>query len=132
LNGKEEIYLGDLIPTRDLLFVKDTVKGFIAISESENLIGEDCNIATNSEISVGDLAQKLINIINPNAKIVTDKERIRPSKSEVYRLFGDNTKILESTKWKPTYSLEEGLKATIEWFSDKENLKQYKSDIYNV
>ena len=132
LNGKEEIYLGDLLPTRDLLFVKDTVKGFIAISECESLIGEDCNIATNSEISVGDLAQKLINIINPKAKIITDKERIRPSKSEVYRLFGDNTKILQSTNWKPNYTLEEGLKATIEWFSDKENLKQYKSDIYNV
>lgn len=132
LNGKEEIYLGDLIPTRDLLFVKDTAKGFIDISTCQDLIGEDCNIATNSEISVGDLAQKLIDLINPNAKIVTDTQRLRPAKSEVFRLFGDNSKILQYTQWRPAFSLEEGLKETINWFSDKENLKQYKSEIYNV
>lgn len=132
LNGKEEIYLGDLIPTRDLLFVKDTAKGFISIADCQSLIGEDCNIATNSEISVGDLAQKIINIINPKAIIVTDTERLRPAKSEVYRLFGDNSKLLKYAQWKPCYTLDEGLKETIEWFSNKENLKQYKADIYNV
>lgn len=132
LNGKEEIKLGDLIPTRDLLFVKDTANGFVEIAKSDKLIGHDCNIATQSEISVGDLAQELINQINPNAKIVTDNERLRPEKSEVFRLYGANTKIQEYTDWKQQYSLKDGLAATIEWFKDKENLKQYKADIYNI
>lgn len=132
LNGKEEIKLGDLIPTRDLLFVKDTANGFVEIAKSDKLIGHDCNIATQSEISVGDLAQELINQINPNAKIVTDNERLRPEKSEVFRLYGANAKIQEYTNWKQQYSLKDGLAATIEWFRDKENLKQYKADIYNI
>ncbi|MBN8589324.1 MAG: GDP-mannose 4,6-dehydratase [Rhodothermia bacterium] len=132
LNGKEKIYLGDLIPTRDLLFVKDTAKGFISIAKCQDLIGEDCNIATNSEISVGDLAEKIINIINPRATIQADTNRLRPTKSEVYRLFGDNSKLLRYSEWKPSYTLDEGLRETIEWFSNKENLKQYKADIYNV
>lgn len=132
LNGKEEIYLGDLSPTRDLLFVKDTVKGFIEICNSTTLIGEDCNIATNSEISMGNLAQGLINIINPNARIITDEQRLRPEKSEVFRLYGDNTKIQKHTHWKQRISLEEGLKLTIDWFSNPNNLKQYKAHIYNV
>ncbi|WPQ60297.1 NAD-dependent 4,6-dehydratase LegB [Chitinophaga sancti] len=132
LNGKEEIKLGDLIPTRDLLFVKDTANGFVEIAKSDKLIGHDCNIATQSEISVGDLAQELINQINPNAKIVTDNERLRPEKSEVFRLYGANAKIQEYTNWKQQYSLKDGLADTIEWFKDKENLKQYKADIYNI
>jgi len=132
LNGKEEIKLGDLIPTRDLLFVKDTANGFVEIAKSDKLIGHDCNIATQSEISVGDLAQELINQINPNAKIVTDNERLRPEKSEVFRLYGANAKIQEYTNWKQQYSLKDGLATTIEWFKDKENLKQYKADIYNI
>ncbi|WPV64445.1 NAD-dependent 4,6-dehydratase LegB [Chitinophaga sp. LS1] len=132
LNGKEEIKLGDLIPTRDLLFVKDTANGFVEIAKSDKLIGHDCNIATQSEISVGDLAQELINQINPNAKIMTDNERLRPEKSEVFRLYGANAKIQEYTNWKQQYSLKDGLADTIEWFKDKENLKQYKADIYNI
>ncbi|WP_343689013.1 NAD-dependent 4,6-dehydratase LegB [Chitinophaga sp.] len=132
LNGKEEIKLGDLIPTRDLLFVKDTANGFVEIAKSDKLIGLDCNIATQSEISVGDLAQELINQINPNAKIVTDNQRLRPEKSEVFRLYGANARIQEYTNWKQQYSLKDGLAATIEWFKDKENLKQYKADIYNI
>lgn len=132
LNGKEEIKLGALHPTRDLLFVKDTVNGFVEIAKSDSLIGHEVNIATNSEITVGDLAQNLINIINPNAKIVSDDIRLRPEKSEVERLFGSNEKILQHTNWKQKYSLEEGLKETIEWFSDSNNLRLYKADIYNV
>ena len=88
LNGVEEIRLGDITPTRDLLFVKDTVNGFVEIAKSEILIGQDCNIATQSEISIGDLANELIRQINPNAKIVTDNQRIRPLNSEVFRLLG--------------------------------------------
>ena len=132
LAGKKEIMLGDLTPTRDLLFVKDTAQGFIEIAKSAQLIGHECNIATNSEISMGDIAQTLINLINPNASIIQDPKRIRPSKSEVFRLFGDNSKILEHTNWTMQYSLETGLKETIDWFSKKENLQHYKANIYNV
>ena len=132
LNGDEEIKLGDISPTRDLLFVMDTVNGFLKIAECDKLIGHEVNIATQSEISVGDLAQSLINQINPNAKIVSDSVRLRPEKSEVFRLFGSNEKLKSFTDWKQNYSLDQGLVETIEWFSKKENLQQYKSDIYNV
>ncbi len=132
LNGKEEIKLGALHPTRDLVFVKDTVNGFVEIAKSDSLIGQEVNIATNSEITVGDLAQNLINIINPKAKIVSDDIRLRPEKSEVERLFGSNEKILQHTNWRQKYSLEDGLKETIEWFRDSKNLRLYKADIYNV
>ena len=132
LNGSKEIKLGDILPTRDLLFVKDTVNGFIKIAQCEDLIGHEVNIATQSEISVGDLAQLLINKINPDAKIVTDTLRIRPEKSEVFRLFGSNEKLKSYTDWEPKYSLEEGLEETINWFSESKNLVKYKSDQYNV
>jgi NAD dependent epimerase/dehydratase len=132
LSGVQEIKLGSLHPTRDLLFVKDTVNGFIEISKNESLIGHEINIATNSEITVGNLAQKIINIINPNAKIISDSDRLRPEKSEVERLFGSNEKILKYTEWKQEYTLEGGLEETIKWFKNNDNLKRYKTDIYNV
>jgi len=132
LNGKKEIKLGDINPTRDLLFVADTVNGFIEISKSDGLIGHDCNIATQSEISVGELALEIIRQINPAAKIVSDSQRLRPEKSEVYRLYGSNDKIMAHTNWKPQYSLAEGLAQTINWFKDPSNLSQYKADIYNI
>jgi NAD dependent epimerase/dehydratase len=132
LNGSQEIKLGEITPTRDLLFVKDTVNGFLKIAACEKLIGHEVNIATQSEISVGDLAQQLINIINPTAKIITDLIRLRPQKSEVFRLYGSNAKLKSFSGWEQEYTLELGLKETIDWFSKKENLQQYKSDIYNV
>jgi len=132
LNGATEIKLGDIAPTRDLLFVKDTVDGFLKIAQCNELIGHEVNIATQSEISVGDLAQNLINIINPSAKIITDTQRLRPGKSEVFRLFGSNEKLKSYTDWSQKFTLMDGLKETIDWFSKKENLQQYKSDIYNV
>lgn len=132
LNGVEEIKLGDLTPTRDLLFVKDTINGFIKIAECDELIGHEVNIATQSEITVGELAQFLINKINPKAKIISDSIRLRPEKSEVFRLFGSNEKLKSFTNWEQDYTLDSGLSETIDWFSNKENLKQYKSDIYNV
>jgi nucleoside-diphosphate-sugar epimerase len=132
LNGTEEIKLGDITPTRDLLYVKDTINGFLKIAQCDELIGHEVNIATQSEISVGVLAQQLINQINPSARIISDTIRLRPEKSEVFRLFGSNEKLKSFTDWNQNYTLEEGLKETIEWFSKKENLKQYKSDIYNV
>ncbi|MCR6641347.1 MAG: NAD-dependent 4,6-dehydratase LegB [Sporocytophaga sp.] len=132
LAGKNEIKLGSLHPTRDLLFVKDTAKGFIEIAKSDAAIGEEVNIAMQEEISVGDLAQKLINQINGNAKIITDEQRFRPEKSEVERLFGSNRKIKELTSWKPDYTLDSGLAETIKWFSEASNLARYKTDIYNI
>jgi len=132
LNGIEEIILGDLTPIRDFVFVKDTVNGFIEIAKSQKTIGEEINIATQSEISIGDLAQTIINIINPQAKIICDKQRIRPEKSEVKRLCGSNEKLKKLTNWQQVYSLKDGLKETIDWFSNKENLIRYKYEIYNV
>lgn len=132
LNGNTEIKLGDVIPTRDLVYVKDTTEGFVEIAKSEKLVGHDCNIATESEITIGNLAQELINQINPTAKIVTEGKRLRPEKSEVFRLFGSNKKIREFTNWQQKYTLSEGLSETITWFSNKENLKQFKADIYNL
>lgn len=131
-NGFEEIELGSLSPTRDFVYVKDTVNGFIEIAKSNKTIGEEINIATQSEISIGDLAKKLIDKISPKARIQTDKKRIRPKKSEVNRLFGSNNKIKKLTNWEQKYSLGSGLDETIEWFSKKENLKKYKADIYNL
>jgi NAD dependent epimerase/dehydratase len=132
LSGKNEIKLGSLHPTRDLLFVKDTVEGFKAIAMSDNVKGEEINIASQQEISIGDLARKLIEQINPSATIVSEDERLRPEKSEVERLLGSNEKLNKLTGWKPKYSLDEGLKETIQWFSDKTNLSKYKPDIYNL
>lgn len=130
LAGKREIKLGSLTPTRDFNYVKDTADGFISIYESECTIGEEINIATQKEISIGQLAKELIRQINPEAEIICDGERLRPEKSEVNRLLGCNEKILRLTDWRPKYSLEEGLKHTIEFL--KENLDRYKTEIYNL
>lgn len=132
LAGKKEIKLGALQPTRDLLFVKDTVEGFMEIARSDKTTGEEINIATQSEASVGEIATTLIDMINPEAKIITDAVRLRPGKSEVERLLGSNEKIKNITGWRPRYSLESGLKETVEWFKKPENIARYKCDIYNV
>jgi len=132
LNGVKEIKLGSLHPRRDLVFVKDTVNGFIEIAMSDKLIGDEVNIATNETISVGDLASKIIALVNPDAKIITEEERIRPEKSEVDLLLGSNSKIKSKTNWKQSWELDKGLKKTIEWFKNPENLKLYKSDIFNL
>lgn len=130
LAGKTEIKLGSLTPTRDFNYVKDTAAGFIAIAESDKTVGEEINIATGQEISIGDLAKEIISQINPSAKIVCDEDRLRPDKSEVNRLLGDNTKIKALTDWKQKYTFSEGIAETIEWL--KGNLDKYKTDIYNV
>ncbi len=130
LAGKEEIHLGSLTPTRDFNYVKDTAAGFIAIAESDKTVGEEINIATGQEISIGDLANEIISQINPSARIVCDDERLRPDKSEVNRLLGDNTKIRELTDWQQKYTFSQGISETIDWL--KGNLDKYKTDIYNV
>lgn len=130
LAGKEEIKLGSLAPTRDFNFVKDTANGFIEIYKSDKTVGQEINIATQQEISIGQLAEELIRQINPNARIVCDEQRLRPEKSEVNRLLGSNKKIRELTNWKPQYTFEQGLAETIEFL--RNNLDKYKVDIYNL
>ena len=130
LAGKEEIRLGSLTPTRDFNFVKDTAQGFIEIYRSDKTVGEEINIATQNEISIGELAEELTKQINPQAKIVCDEERLRPEKSEVNRLLGSNEKIKMLTDWEPRFTFEEGLAQTIDFFRD--NLEKYKVDIYNI
>jgi dTDP-glucose 4,6-dehydratase len=130
LAGKEEIQLGSLTPTRDFNYVKDTANGFIEISKSNKTLGEEINIATQQEISIGQLAEELIKQINPNAKVVCEEQRLRPEKSEVNRLLGSNEKIKRLTDWKQQYTFERGLAETIEFF--KSNLDKYKIDIYNL
>lgn len=132
LNGEVNIKLGDLSPTRDFLFVKDTANGFIEIAKSQTLVGQDCNIATETEISIGDLANEIISQINPQASIFQEHERIRPSKSEVFRLYGSAAKIKENTNWKTKYTLSTGIAETIDWFRNPNNLSQYKHNIYNI
>jgi len=132
LEGNDEILLGSLHPTRDLVFIKDTVEGFIEIAKSDLTPGEEINIATNLEISVGDLARKIINLINPDAVILTDDVRLRPEKSEVERLLGSNDKLKRLTNWKQQYSLDAGLAETIGWFREKGNLAGYKAGVYNI
>lgn len=130
LAGKTEIKLGALTPTRDFNYVKDTAQGFIAIYESDKTIGQEINIATQKEISIGELAEELIRQINPQARIVCDEQRLRPEKSEVNRLLGSNKKILAMTDWRPKYSLEQGLAETIDFL--RNNMERYKVNIYNI
>ncbi len=130
LSSRDEINLGNLNPTRDLTYVKDTVRGFLAIYRSNKLFGEVTNIGMNTEISVGDLARLIEKIIGKSARITMTEERIRPEKSEVERLRCDNRKILENTNWKPLYNLENGLKETIEWIN--KHLEIYKVEVYNI
>ena len=130
LSGAVDIKLGSLKPTRDFNYVKDTVNGFVEISKYDSTIGEEINIATQKEISMGETARIIIDLINPKARIICDEERLRPEKSEVNRLLGSNQKLKRYTKWEPKYTFERGIEETIRWFRD--NLSKYKIDIYNI
>ena len=130
-NGVRQIKVGDLSPTRDFNFVKDTCRGFLALAKAEGIEGEEINISTNSEISMADTLKLIAEIMVADVEWVQDAQRLRPGKSEVFRLWGDNTKITSLTDWRPQYDIRKGLEETIKWFSDKENLKKYKYDIYN-
>lgn len=132
LSGFKQISLGDLRPTRDLVYVEDTVEGFQRIADSESLIGEEVNIATGREISVAELAEELIRQINPSATIQKEDERLRPSNSEVFRLLGSVEKLRLHTGWTPQTDLTMGLEKTIEWFRDKDILSKYKPDMYTI
>ncbi len=131
-NGKKEIRLGDVSPTRDFNYVLDTCRGFIALAESDKTIGETVNIGSNFEISVGDTLNEIKEIMNSDVEFITDKDRLRPDKSEVFRLWCDNTKIAELTGFSPEYGIRTGLQETINWFIQPDNLKKYKTGIYNV
>lgn len=131
-NGKKQIKLGDVSPTRDFNYVTDTCRGFLALALCDQAIGETVNIGSNFEISVGETLNLIRELMNSDVEFITDEQRIRPEKSEVFRLWCDNSKIRDLTGFEPQYSIREGLKATIEWFTRPENLIKYKADIYNV
>ena len=135
-NGKRKIKLGALHPTRDFNFVMDTVRGFISVAESEESVGEVINIGSNFEISIGDTVQLIAEVMGVEIEIETDEVRLRPEKSEVDRLWADNSKARDLTGWEPVYGGREGFKRglaeTVAWFTKPENLKNYKTDIYNV
>ncbi len=131
-NGKKEIHLGDVSPTRDFNYVTDTCRGFLALAQSEDAIGETVNIGSNFEISIADTLDLIKELMGSQVKFVTDEQRIRPEKSEVFRLWCDNRKIEQLTGFKPEVGIREGLQKTIEWITHPKNLKAYKAEIYNV
>ena len=131
-NGIKEIKLGDTTPTRDFNYVKDTCRGFIELAECDKAIGEVVNIGSNYEISVGDTLDLIKKLMKSDVKFMKDDQRIRPDKSEVFRLWCDNTKINNLTGFKPENNIEQGLTKTIDWFKNLENLKKYKVNIYNI
>jgi NAD dependent epimerase/dehydratase len=130
-NGAKEIELGDLTPTRDFNYVSDTCQGFISILESNNTLGEVINIGSNSEISIKDTLNLIKDLMGRQVVFIEDKKRLRPEKSEVYRLWCDNKKITSLTDFRPKYNLKQGLSETIKWFLDPENLKHFKHNIFN-
>jgi len=132
LSGLAEIKLGRLEPTRDFNYVKDTVNGFVEIAKSDKTVGQEINIASGIEISIGQLAGELIAQVNRDAKIVCEPARLRPEKSEVERLLGCNRKLLSLTAWKPQFSLAQGLAETIAWLRVPANFARYKTSIYNI
>jgi len=135
-NGKNEIKLGAISPTRDFNYIKDTVDGFIAALDSNKGLGEVINVGSNYEVSIGETAEIIAEVMNANIKIINDEQRHRPKESEVERLWADNTKARELFGWEPKYGnregLSKGLRETAKWFLDSKNLDMYKSDIYNL
>ncbi len=131
-SGMREIKVGDLSPTRDFNFVKDTVAGFIALGTAEGIEGKDINIATGTEVSMKETLETIAKIMGGDVEYVVDPARLRPSGSEVFRLCGDNTLITSLTSWRPRYTLEQGLTETVEWFTNPDNLAKYKAGLYNV
>jgi NAD dependent epimerase/dehydratase len=131
-SGKKQIKLGDVTPTRDFNYVEDTCRGFLQLAQCENAIGETVNISSNYEISVGDTLNLIRELMGSKVEFLTDEQRLRPSKSEVFRLWGDNTKLCKLTGFRPMYDIRAGLRSTIDWFTRSENLMKYKPELYNV
>lgn len=130
-NGEREIKVGDLTPTRDFNFVTDTCRGFLALAQAEGVEGEEINIATGTEVTMADTLKMIAEVMGADVTYVVDPERLRPGKSEVFRLCGDNRKITTLTDWRPEVDLREGLRQTAEWFANPDNLRRYKWNIYN-
>lgn len=129
--GQRVIKVGDLTPTRDFNYVDDTCRGFIALGETPGLEGREINIATGTEISMAQTLETIAEVMGATVDFEVDPARLRPSKSEVRRLCGDNSLITSLTDWRPQVSLREGLEKTAKWFTNSENLRKYKTDIYN-
>ena len=130
--GKQRIELGDTSPTRDFNYVADTCRGFLALAGCDGAIGQTVNIASNYEISVGETLSVIRELMVSDVEFITDEQRLRPSKSEVFRLWGDNKRIRELTGFEPQYDIAAGLRKTIDWFTQPNHLAKYKADIYNV
>jgi len=131
-SGMKELKLGDLTPTRDFNYVKDTARGFLAVSDCDKTIGKEINIASNFEISMEEILNLIKKIMKKDVEFLPDEERLRPGNSEVFRLWGDNSLMTSLTDWRPQYTVEQGLEETIAWFTKPENLKKYKAGIYNL
>lgn len=130
--GKKQIQLGDVSPTRDFTYVLDTCRGFLELARCDRAIGETVNIGSNFEISVSDTLALIRELMGSDVEFLTDKQRMRPEKSEVHRLWCDNSKIRCMTGFTPKYDIRSGLQATIDWFSNPKNLQKYKANIFNV
>lgn len=131
-SGATTVKVGDMVPTRDFNYVKDTCRGFLALAQCEDTIGGTFNISSNDEISIGGLFEMIKDLMGSDVEFVVDPQRLRPGKSEVFRLWGDNTKISQVTGFAPLHSLRDGLAATIKWFLQPGNLAKYKPKMYNV
>jgi len=131
-SGMKQIQLGDVTPTRDFNYVLDTCRGFLALARSDATIGETVNIGSNFEISVLDTLNLIREIMGSDVEFMFDEQRTRPGKSEVFRLWCDNTKIRELTGFEPEYTIRRGLEETVDWFTKPANLAKYKANIYNV
>ncbi len=131
-NGSAEIKLGDVTPTRDFNYVDDTCRGFIALAKCDKSIGQTVNIGSNFEISIGDTLNIIKELMDSDVKFIVDNQRIRPEKSEVFRLWCDNSKIEKLTGFKSEVDIRQGLQRTIDWITQPHNLSNYKSEIYNV
>lgn len=131
-SGIREIKLGDLTPTRDFNFVKDICRGFVKLAACDAALGEEVNISSNFEISMRDTLELIAKLMDAEVTFIEDEQRLRPENSEVFRLWGDNSKIKQLTGFVPEYGIEDGLRATIDWFLHPANLARYKADIYNV
>lgn len=131
-NGMKQIKLGDVSPTRDFNYVEDTCRGFLALANCDAAVGQTVNIASNYEISVGDTLNIIRELMNSDVEFIIDEQRLRPGKSEVFRLWGDNTRIRELTGFAPQHDIRAGLQKTIDWFTQPQHLAKYKADLYNV
>jgi nucleoside-diphosphate-sugar epimerase len=131
-SGQKQIKLGDVSPTRDFNYVEDTCRGFLELANCDAAIGETVNIGSNFEISIKDTLNLIKELMGSDVEFIVDEQRVRPEKSEVFRLWCDNTRIEQLTGFKPQIDIRDGLQKTIDWITIPDNLANYKADLYNV